>query len=51
LGRGRLGAEDPGGESAGASGARYGELWDGVTGLVYLRARYYDPALGSFLSR
>jgi len=28
-----------------------GEQWDASTGLEYLRARYYDPAAGSFISR
>jgi len=28
-----------------------GQQVDAETGLVYLRARYYDPALGRFLSR
>ncbi|NJL54418.1 RHS repeat-associated core domain-containing protein [bacterium] len=28
-----------------------GEQWDADTGLVYLRARWYDPASGTFLSR
>jgi uncharacterized protein RhaS with RHS repeats len=28
-----------------------GEQVDGATGLQYLRARYYDPAIGRFLSR
>ncbi|NJL55947.1 RHS repeat-associated core domain-containing protein [bacterium] len=28
-----------------------GEQWDADTGLVYLRARWYDPANGTFLSR
>lgn len=28
-----------------------GEQWDAGSGLYYLRARYYDPALGRFLTR
>ncbi|NJL57539.1 RHS repeat-associated core domain-containing protein [bacterium] len=28
-----------------------GEQWDADTGLVYLRARWYDPASGTFLGR
>src|SRR5205085_1454564 len=28
-----------------------GEQRDAETGLVYLRARYYDPAIGRFLQR
>ncbi|NJO07022.1 MAG: RHS repeat-associated core domain-containing protein, partial [Chloroflexaceae bacterium] len=28
-----------------------GEQWDADTGLVYLRARWYDPASGTFLDR
>jgi RHS repeat-associated protein len=28
-----------------------GQQWDGGVGLLYLRARYYDPQLGRFLSR
>ena len=28
-----------------------GELYDADTGLLYLRARYYDPSLGRFISR
>lgn len=27
-----------------------GEYFDGETGLIYLRARYYDPGLGRFIS-
>jgi RHS repeat-associated protein len=33
------------------SGGFTGELQDGQTGLVYLRARWYDPAQGRFLQR
>jgi RHS repeat-associated protein len=38
---------------SGASGTVYGftgEQHDGTTGLVYLRARYYNPALRVFMS-
>jgi len=28
-----------------------GEHWDERTGLLYLRARYYDPSVGRFISR
>ena len=28
-----------------------GEHWDAATGLLYLRARWYNPALGRFLTR
>ncbi|MCJ7831029.1 MAG: RHS repeat-associated core domain-containing protein, partial [Dehalococcoidia bacterium] len=28
-----------------------GELQDAESGMYYLRARYYDPALGRFLGR
>jgi RHS repeat-associated protein len=28
-----------------------GEQWDGSAGLLYLRARYYSPALGRFISK
>lgn len=28
-----------------------GQVWDAESGLYYLRARYYDPALGRFISR
>ncbi len=27
-----------------------GELWDGVTHLQYLRARWYDPSVGRFMN-
>lgn len=27
-----------------------GEYYDGETGLIYLRARYYDPSIGRFIS-
>ncbi|MFN8526492.1 MAG: RHS repeat-associated core domain-containing protein [Chloroflexota bacterium] len=37
---------------AGATAFRYtGQQTDSATGLVYLRARYYDPTLGRFLSK
>jgi RHS repeat-associated protein len=38
----------------GSSGTTYGftgEQYDAATGLVYLRARYYNPSLKLFLSR
>lgn len=44
----------PFGEPQAAEGTRTsrlrytGEQWDGDTGLVYLRARWYDPAVGRF---
>jgi RHS repeat-associated protein len=28
-----------------------GEQWDETSGLIYLRARYYDPAVGRFVSK
>ena len=28
-----------------------GEYYDAETGTIYLRARYYDPAIGRFISR
>jgi RHS repeat-associated protein len=28
-----------------------GEWWDAGMGLVFLRARYYDPAVGRFITR
>jgi len=34
--------------SRGPSRERAGEQYDVVTGLQYLRARYYDPSLGRF---
>ncbi len=40
--------------SSGSASTRLGytgELVDGATGLVYLRARHYSPALGRFLQR
>jgi RHS repeat-associated protein len=40
--------------SSGSSGNTYaftGERWDGSTGLLYLRARYYDPEVGRFVGR
>ncbi len=42
-----------GARTAPATAGRYGytgEEVDTETGLVYLRARYYDPALGRFIS-
>ncbi len=44
----------PFGEEVGAGPAGYGyagERWDGAVGLLYLRARYYRPAVGRFVSR
>jgi len=38
----------------GSSGTTYGytgEQYDGATNLLYLRARYYNPALKVFMSR
>lgn len=40
--------------SSGSSGNAYkftGERYDGSAGLLYLRARYYDPEIGRFMSR
>ena len=48
---------DPYGKLSGSTGTatnpfRYaGQYTDTETGLVYMRARYYDPATGSFLTR
>ncbi|WP_438286845.1 RHS repeat-associated core domain-containing protein [Paenibacillus hubeiensis] len=28
-----------------------GEYWDEITGLQYLRARWYDPSVGRFIHR
>ena len=39
---------------SGTASSRYGytgEQWDTHTGLVFLRARYYDPSTGQFLSK
>jgi RHS repeat-associated protein len=44
----------PFGEVRGASPAGYGftgERWDAPVGLLYLRARYYAPGVGRFVSR
>ena len=45
----------PFGVPLGASGGEpygyTGEQWDASAGLVYLRARYYEPGVGIFLSR
>jgi len=41
----------PLGESGGEPYGFTGEQWDASTGLVYLRARYYQPATGRFLSK
>jgi RHS repeat-associated protein len=41
-------------EQVGTSGTVYGftgEQEDSTTGLLYLRARYYDPSLKTFMSR
>jgi RHS repeat-associated protein len=39
--------------SAGSVGTAYGYAgeWTDTTGLVYLRARFYDPTMGRFMSR
>ena len=48
---------DPYGNVTGSTGTTYnrfgyaGEYTDGKSGLVYLRARYYDPSTEEFLSR
>ncbi len=46
---------DPFGAPLGTSGGGpygyAGEQWDAATSLIYLRARWYDPALGRFLTR
>ena len=46
---------DPFGVPLGTSGGQpygyAGEQWDAATGLIYLRARWYNPALGRFLTR
>ncbi len=50
-------AYGPFGEPQAAEGSRTsrmrytGEPWDGDVGLVYLRARWYDPATGRFTTR
>jgi RHS repeat-associated protein len=41
----------PLGESGGEPYGFTGEQWDVSAGLVYLRARYYQPATGRFLSK
>jgi RHS repeat-associated protein len=41
----------PLGESGGEPYGFTGEQWDASTGLVYLRARYYDPVTGRFLTK
>ncbi len=41
----------PMGESGGEPYGYTGEQWDASTGLVYLRARYYDPGVGRFVSK
>ncbi len=39
-------------DDADANVFRYcGEYYDAETGTVYLRARYYDPTIGRFISR
>jgi RHS repeat-associated protein len=39
--------------SAGSSSTAYGFTgeWTDNTGMVYLRARYYDPTIGRFMSK
>jgi RHS repeat-associated protein len=44
------GAQSSGGTPPGGFGFA-GEQWDSSTGLQYLRARYYDPTIGRFISR
>jgi RHS repeat-associated protein len=44
------GAQSSGGAAPGGFGFA-GEQWDSSTGLQYLRARYYDPTIGRFISR
>jgi RHS repeat-associated protein len=41
----------PLGESGGEPYGYTGEQWDASTGLVFLRARYYQPEVGRFVSR
>ena len=41
----------PLGESGGEPYGFTGEQWDASVGLVYLRARYYEPGTGRFISR
>ena len=41
----------PLGESGGEPYGYTGEQWDASAGLVFLRARYYQPAAGRFLSK
>jgi RHS repeat-associated protein len=41
-------------ESAGSGSSEFGytgEWWDAEAGLLYLRARYYDPVVGRFISK
>ena len=41
----------PLGESGGEPYGYTGEQWDASTGLVFLRARYYQPEVGRFINR
>ena len=41
----------PLGESGGEPYGYTGEQWDASAGLVYLRARYYEPGVGRFVSK
>jgi RHS repeat-associated protein len=41
----------PLGESGGEPYGFTGEQWDASAGLVYLRARYYEPGVGRFISK
>lgn len=40
----------PTGDPSGRYGAKYGHVQDDESGLIYMRARYYDPATGRFIS-
>ena len=41
----------PLGDSGGEPYGYTGEQWDASTGLVYLRARYYQPEMGRFIGK